>query len=165
MQLVIEHALAISSCEAFEAVFFDEPFNVALGEALQLGRVLMRLERTTDRVVRVVAYEPRRDNASPAEARGRSRRGFVEELDWDLRTHCGTWRTVPNAFADRVRSAGTIDVSMRGAEVVRVVRGELVVKLFGFGGRVEKLIAAEMARSYARSATFMREWMTRAARA
>jgi hypothetical protein len=137
VHLVIEHGFAMSSCEAFEAVFFDEPYNLALGEALQMGRVLKRLERTTERVVRVVAYEPHREKGSAAEALGTSRRGFVEELDWDLRTHRGTWKTVPNAFADRVRNVGTIEVMMRGAEVVRVVRAEIVVRLFGFGGRVE----------------------------
>jgi hypothetical protein len=160
VQVVIEHAFALASCEAFEAVFFDEPYNVALGEALQMGRVLKRLEQSATRVVRVVGYEPQREKGSAAEALGSSRRGFVEELDYDLRAHEGTWKTVPNAFADRVRNAGTIELTMRGAEVVRVVRADIVVKLFGFGGRVEKLIAAEIEKSYARSATFMREWVS-----
>ena len=162
MQLVIEHGFPLASCEAFEQVFFDEDYNVAQGVALDMGRTLRRLERTPERVVRHVGYDPAHVPGTPAaEALKASRRGFVEELDYDLRAHRGVWRTVPNAFAERVKSVGTIEVTMRGGQVWRVVRAELTVRLFGFGARVERVIAAEIEKSYAKSTAFMLEWLRR----
>jgi hypothetical protein len=159
VQLTIEHGFPLPSCEAFEAVFFDEDFNIALGAALQMGRRLKRFDRTPQRIVRHVVYEPKHAAGSPAESIGTSLRAFVEELDYDVLAHRGTWRTVPNAFADRFRNTGTLEVVMRGAEVHRIVRAEISVRLFGLGGRVERIVAAEIEKSYERSTSFMLEWL------
>jgi hypothetical protein len=160
VQLVIEHGFPLTSCEAFERVYFDEEYNVAQGVAMHMGRTLKRLDRTPERVVRHILYDPAHEPGTPAaEALKASRRGFIEELDYDLRAHRGSWRTVPNAFADRVKSVGTIEVAMRGDQVWRVVRAELTVRLFGFGARVERGIAAEIEKSYAKSTAFMLEWL------
>ncbi len=161
MRLVVEHSFAITR-DAYESLYFDEPFNAALGDALGLGRELVSLDRTATRIVRVVRCEPRRDPKSPGgQAFGKSRASFVEHIDYDRATRIGAWKTVPNVFPDRVRSTGTLELVADGAGVKRTVRAEVVVRAFGFGGRIEKLIAHEIEQSYAKSAVFTTEWLAR----
>jgi hypothetical protein len=151
------------SLPAYEALYFDEDFNSALGDALELGRQLIRLDRDAARVVRHVGYEPKRDPNSPAgQAFGSSRASFVEELDYDLHAHRGAWRTIPNVIADRVRNAGTIELTETPRGVRRVVHAEVRISLFGFGGLVERAVAAEIAKSYAKTTEFTLAWLARA---
>jgi hypothetical protein len=162
MKVAIEHVFTGLTCAAYEELFFDEEFNAALGRALRLGRQLLRLERTAERVTRHVCYEPVRDPDSPANhAFGTSRASFVEELDYDRRARRGTWRTIPNRFADRVTNRGTLEIAEDPAGVRRIVRGEVTVSLFGFGRLVERMIVAEIEKSYAATAAFTAEWLAR----
>jgi hypothetical protein len=158
MKVLIEDRFEGVTCEEYESLFFDESFNHDVGKALHLGRQLIRLDRTADRIVRHVCYEPERDPDSPAaQAFGTSRASFIEELDYDVRAHRGAWRTIPNMFTDRVRNAGTIEVIASGRDVRRIVRGEVKVSLFGFGGLVERMIVAEIVKSYASTASLTNE--------
>jgi hypothetical protein len=162
MNLAIEHVFAGLSCAAYEDLFFDETFNTALARELRLGRELRRLDRTPERVIRHLYYEPVRDPDSPANrVFGTSRAGFTEELDYDRRARRGTWRTVPSRFAERVRTAGTLDFADSPAGVRRIVHAEVAVTLFGFGRRVERIIAGEIEKTYARSAAFTEAWLAR----
>lgn len=162
MKVTIEDVFDGIRCSDYEDLYFDEPFNEAVGQALHMGRRLLRLDRSPGRIVRHVCYEPKRDPNTPAaQAFGTSRASFVEELDYDTRARRGSWRTIPNLWPERVRNAGTIEFSDAGGGTRRVVRGEVVVKLFGFGGVVEKMIVAEIEKSYASTTTFTREWLAR----
>jgi hypothetical protein len=160
MKFLIEHTFEGLTPEGYEEVFFDEPFNVALGEALGLGRQLRRLDRAPGRIVRHVCCEPSRDPDSPAgKAFGSSRASFVEELEYDLRAHAGTWRTIPSLLPERVKTSGTLEVLAVGGGVRRVVRGEVKASLWGFGGLVERHVVAEIVKSYDRSAAFTVTWL------
>jgi hypothetical protein len=162
MKVAIEHAFAGLSCSAYEDLFFDEEFNTALGRELHLGRQLVRLDRTPERITRHIIYEPRRDPDSPAgRAFGTSRASFVEELDYDRRTRRGHWRTIPNLFPERVQNRGTLEIVGDPAGVRRIVRGEVTVSLFGFGRLVERMIVAEIEKSYASAAAFTTAWLAR----
>lgn len=162
MKFVIDHVFPRISCGDYEALYFDEPFNMALGAALSMGRLLLRLDRSPERIVRHVCYEPVRERGSEADqAFGKSRASFVEELDYDVRARRGEWRTIPNQFTERVKNTGTIEFAPEGDGTRRTVRGEVKVSLFGFGGRVEKIIVREIEKSYARSAEFTLDWLAR----
>jgi len=165
MKIFVEDEFETLSCDDFEALYFDEDFNVALGAALQMGRQLVRLERTAERIVRHVCYEPKRDPNSPADqAFGTSRASFLEELDYDVRSRRGSWKTIPNLFTERVRNSGTIELVAAGRGTKRIVRGEVKVSLFGFGGLVERMIVAEIQKNYAATTKFTREWIASHAR-
>ena len=162
MRLAIDHEFAGIDAAGFETLYFDEPFNQALGQALNMGRQLLRLDRTANRIVRHVCYEPQRDPDSPAtQAFGTSRASFVEELDYDVTARRGSWRTIPNLFTDRVRNTGTIEFVDVDHGVRRSVRGDVTVRLFGFGKIVEKMIIAEIEKSYANTARFTLEWLAK----
>ncbi len=162
MKILVEDLFETLSCDDFESLYFDESFNVALGAALQMGRQLVHFERTADRIVRHVCYEPKRDPNSPADqAFGTSRASFVEELDYDRRARRGTWKTIPNLWPERVRNAGTIELVAAGAGTRRIVRGDVKVSLFGFGGLVERMIVAEIEKNYVATTKFTRDWLAR----
>jgi len=76
-----------------------------------------------------------------------------------VRGRRGAWRTIPSLWADRVHNAGTIELADFEGGTRRLVRGEVKVKLFGFGGLVEKMIVAEIEKSYAATARLTREWL------
>jgi hypothetical protein len=160
MKVAVEHVFAGLQPAAYEALYFDEAFNEALGVHLHMGRSLLRLDRSAERIVRHVRYEPLQDPGSEAkQAFGSSRASFVEELEYDRRVLRGIWRTIPNLFAERVKSTGTIEFAVAPTGTQRLVSGDVTVKLFGFGGRVEKMIAAEIGKSYERSTEFTRAWL------
>jgi len=162
VRVSIEHVFPVSR-ERYEALYFDEKFNQALGQSLAMGRKLLRLDRDAQRIIRHIYYEPGRDPESPAgQAFGTARAGFTEELDYDLGAHRGAWRTIPNVFTERVRNSGTIeliDLNGAGGGVLRRVRGEVKVALFGFGALVERMIVHEIEKSYAQSFRFTEDWL------
>jgi hypothetical protein len=144
----------------YEVLYFDEAFNDALGRALRMGRRLLHLERTQSRIVRRVCFEPDQAPDAPVkQAFGTSRASFVEEIDYDPSVGRGAWRTIPNLFADRVTNAGTIEFADAGGDTRRTVRGEVAVRLFGFGKVVEKMIVAEIVKSYTATTAFTRDWL------
>ena len=162
MKVTIDHVFSGVTCPAYEALYFDEDFNAAVGKALHLGRQLVRLERTAERIVRHVCYEPLRDPKSVAgQAFGSSRASFVEQLEYDLRERRGAWKTIPNMFPERVRNTGTLEIIGVADGVRRIVRGEVKVSMFGFGGIIEKMIVAEIEKSYANTAKLTTEWLAK----
>jgi len=162
MKLAIEHVFAGIQPSEFEALYFDETFNESLGTHLHMGRMLVRLEKTANRIVRHVRFEPAHDPNSPVkEAFGTSRASFLEELDYDPRVRRGEWKTIPNMFKERVVNTGTIEFAAAPEGTRRVLRGEVKVKLFGFGGVVEKMIASEISKNYDATAAFVTEWLAK----
>ena len=160
MRLTIEHVFEGIAVGDYEALYFDEAFNEALGKQLRLGRQLVRFDRSENRIVRHVCYEPIRDAGHVIDrAYGSSRASFLEELEYDRTARSGTWRTIPNRFTDRFRNAGTIEFAAADGGTRRTVHADVKVSAFGFGGLVERLVVAEIERSYAATADFTRAWI------
>lgn len=162
MKFVIEDTFPGISPSSFERLYFDEDYNNALGEALHMGRKLLRLDRGANKIVRHVCFEPKREAGSAADqAFGKSRASFVEELDYDVAARRGKWRTIPNMFTERVSNTGTIDFAGDANDTRRIVRGEVRVSLFGFGGLVERAIVGEIEKNYVATTRFTREYLQR----
>jgi hypothetical protein len=165
MKFAIDHSFPSITVAAYESLYFDEDFNVALGDALAMGRRLLKLERAVDRIVRHVEFTPKQAKGSQAsQAFGNSRASFVEELDFDTLSHRGIWKTVPTMWADRVRNTGTIAFADDGEGTRRSVHGEVKVSLFGFGRLVERAVVAEIEANYARTTTFTLDYLARSPR-
>jgi len=86
---------------------------------------------------------------------------FGTELDYDPRSRRGEWKTIPNMFKERVVNAGTIEFAAAPEGTRRILRGEVKVKLFGFGGVVEKMIASEIVKNYDATAAFITDWLAK----
>ncbi len=164
MKLLIDDVFAGIGSAEYETLYFDETFNEAVGQALQLGRRLLRFERTDERIVRHVEFEPVRDPSSPGgKALGNARASVIEELDYDRRTRQGAWRVTPNMHSERVRNVGTIEIADAGGGARRIIRGEVKVSAFGFGRIIERMVIAEIVKSYANTTRFTNEWIARRA--
>lgn len=162
MRLTIEHVFERIGVADYEQLYFDEPFNDALGRELKLGRHLVRFDRSETRIVRHVCYEPARQDGHPIDhAYGSSRASFVEELDYDVAARRGAWRTTPNRWADRVTNAGTIEFAAAPGGTRRTVRGDVKVSAFGLGKIVERMVVAEIEKSYTATTAFTRAWLAR----
>jgi len=162
MKFAIDDLFQRVMCGDFARLYFDESFNEDLGARLCMGRKLLRLDRSPERIVRHVRFEPARDaDAAVNQAYGASRASFVEELVYDVRARRGEWRTIPNRFADRVKNTGSIEFTDDPGGTRRIVRGEVKVSLFGFGGIVERMIVAEIEKSYAATAQFTRDYLAK----
>jgi len=160
VKLLVEHVFEGLDCTRYEELFFDEEFNRALGEAFELGRELVKLERLPGRIVRHIRCEPKREKGSPADqAFGASRAGFYEELEYDLGARRATWKTVPNVFTKHVSTTGTLEFVEVPGGVKRVMKGDVKVSFYGFGRIIERMIVAEIEKSQGKNADFTRRWL------
>ncbi|HEY2511332.1 MAG TPA: DUF2505 family protein [Polyangiaceae bacterium] len=162
MKFAVDHDFQGISPADYEALYFDEPFAIALCEKVKLGRTLLRLDRTEGRLVRHVRCEPVRDIPGPiAKLLGDKRFSYVEELEFELGKLHGRWRVVPNIATDKVDAKGTLEFRAIPGGVKRLVAGEIKVSVFGIGGLVEKFVVAEVEKSYADAAVFTRDYLAK----
>jgi hypothetical protein len=160
MKVSIEHVFAIAPSD-YATLYFDEPFAIAVNDAVGLERRLLRLDRDAERVVRHIRSAPRDIPSVFAKLIDGRAFEYFEEIEVDLRTLRGRWRIVPNVFAERVRASGTLDFEDAGGQVRRVVRGEVKIAVPAIGGVVERFVAAEVARSYEVASSFTRTYLER----
>jgi hypothetical protein len=156
MQISIDHTFAIAPAE-YATLYFDEDFQKALCASVKLGRTLLRLDRTPERIVRHVRCEPVREVPAPlAKLMGGAPFHYVEELAFDLTNHEGTWRVVPSLVPDRVDASGRLFFTPSGSGVTRSVRGGVTVSVFGIGAIAEKFVVAEVLKGYEAASDFTR---------
>ncbi|MEM6533158.1 MAG: DUF2505 domain-containing protein [Myxococcota bacterium] len=161
MKFEIEHTFAGISLEAYERLYFDEPFNVSLCEKVKLDRELLVLNEDGDRLHREVKVSPRgREIPKPiAKFIGVSRIEYVEKIDYTFGTGSGTWLSVSSFMTEKIDSGGTIEMIAAGESVKRIVAGEIKVKVFGLGKTIESFIIEDVKKSYEDAAAFTRDWI------
>ena len=161
MKFEIAHTFAVTP-EQYEAIYFDEAFGAASCDAVNLGRTLLKLEKTDGRIVRQVRVEPQREIPGPvAKLIGNAKIAYVEEVDYDVAKRVGRWRTVPNIASDKIETGGTFEFVASGTGTTRLLKGDITVKVFGLGGFIEKFIVEDVKKSYEKAAAFTREWIAR----
>jgi hypothetical protein len=160
MKFRVEHTYEGVTFPEYEAIHFDEDFNAALSASVKLGRTVLKLERTPERIVRHVRIEPTRDIPGPvAKILGGKKFSYVEELEYEIGKGRGHWRTIPNILPDKLDSQGTLELVAAPGGVKRIVAGEIKVSVFGIGGIIEKFVVGDVEKSYDAAATFTREWL------
>ena len=160
MKYVIEQTFEGLTPAEYETLFFDETFNVALGEAMKLGRTLVKLERTPERIVRHVRCEPKREPGSPSSRfLGDSRAGWFDELEYEVGKFHGRWRTVPSVFTEKITTNGTLEFIATPSGVKQRLSGEVSVGIFGVGRMIEKTIVTGIEKAYVAAAKFTAEWV------
>lgn len=160
MHFKAEHRIRGIQLADFEFLYFDEAFNEALCVAVKLKRQCLVRTIAGGRLHREVKVGPDRE-IPPAAAKilGGSRIEYTEILDYTVGSMRGTWKTVSSLLTDKVDASGTFSFRQDGADVVRVVEGEVKVKIMLVGGVVEGFIAADVEKSYAQAAEFMQGWL------
>lgn len=161
MKFRVEHSFKSITLPGYEALFFDEPFNVALCTATHLSRAMVKREFNDGKLVRELRVGPDREVPGPvAKVLGANRIEYIEKINYKAGSYEGTWETVPMVMADKVVSRGTFRFYTQGDRVVRVVEGDVSVKIFGLGGVIEKLVVADVERSYNQAADFTQTWIS-----
>ncbi len=163
MKLSIEHTFALSPAD-YATLYFDETFSAELCAAVKIGRTVLRLERTPERLVRHVRCEPVREVPAPlAKLLDGHRFHYVEELEFDLVAFRGRWRVVPSLLPQKVAASGAHDFEDAGGKTRRVVRGDVSVSVFGIGGIVERFVVGEVERSYNDAFAFTQKYLSQRA--
>lgn len=164
MRFDVSHTIEEVSVAEFERLYFDEPFNVRLCEALGLGRQLIRLEKQTDLIIREVLIEPKRKIPAPISKilRGQSI-AYTETTEYVPSRKSGVWHTKSSVMTDKVKSHGALSFRPAGPHVVRQVTGEVTVSVFGVGAIVERFIVADVKDGYEQAAAFTRLYLDQAA--
>jgi hypothetical protein len=164
MKFRVEHAFSGTSLKAFETLFFDEPFNIALCAALKLSRTLVSREEKNGTLRRVTQVAAQRDiPAAVAKVLGSNRIEYLETLEYPMGSNRGTWKTVSSLLSDKVDSAGSFSFAANGSQIVRVVDGYVKVKIFGLGTVIERFIVADIEQGYEQAAQFMQDYIRRPA--
>jgi hypothetical protein len=160
-----------ATVEEFEAVLNDAELYERLAAAMPGIQRIEPLERDEDdrEVRRRTRYTPNVDGKIPAFGRAfvkPSMLSWIEESRYDKAAHRFAYRIVPNlphAWRDRFDSHGAYTLaaqpSTAGGGVLRRIEGEIVVRVPLFGGRVERMLRAEVEHNFASEARAIAAWL------
>jgi Protein of unknown function (DUF2505) len=121
------------------------------------------LERVDEggRIRRRVRYTPNTDGKIPSFGRSvvkPSMLRWIEESTYDKGRHRFDYRILPNLpdkWRDFFQSQGSYQLTQEGAEVHRVIEGEIVVRVPLLGRTVEKLLVKEVTANFRAEAEAM----------
>ncbi len=166
MKFTTETTFRGISLQDFEKLYFDEAFNKALCERVNLARTVVKFESDDAKLHRVLRVGPDRElPGAVKKVLGTDRLEYEERLDYRWGTYKAQWETVPSVMASKVDARGTISFAESGGAVRRVAEGEIKVKLLGVGGLIEKLVVADVEKSFKDAADFTQRWIDEKAKA
>ena len=84
---------------------------------------------------------------------------WTQQTSLDRRTHRTEFRVVPDVYPDRLQCRGTMELSIDGTATVRVIDGELRIKVPIFASRAEALILPGMRSRMNSEAELLAEWV------
>lgn len=149
------------SLKDFEELYFNEDFNQAMCERVNLSRTVVKLERDDEKLERVLRIGPDRELPSAVKKVLKADRlEYEERLRYRFGSYEAHWETVPSVMASKVDARGRILFrEAPGGGVLRIAEGEIQVKLLGLGGMVEKLVVADVEKSFKDAADFTQKWI------
>lgn len=160
MKFHIENTFRNIGLRTYEALYFDDDFNAALAAEVKLDRIVKRKDLTDGHVSREVLICPDREIPAPAaKILGTNKIEYTEYIEYTYGSFHGTWRTVPGIFPGKVTTEGAFRFVEVDGGVLRAVDGEIKVSIFGIGGMVEKVIVADIEKSYERATAFTQHWI------
>jgi hypothetical protein len=160
MKFSAQNLIENVSLADYEVLYFDEAFGQALCREVKLARHLVSREQVGQCLKRAVRVGPEREIPAPvAKILGASRIEYTEHIEYTVGAFAGRWHTVSSLLTDKVHSSGTFKFLAQGRDVMRVVDGDISVKVFGLGGLIERYIAADVERSYAQAADFTNRYL------
>ena len=162
MEYRIEDEFDVSTDRYWE-VFFDETYNRALWDAIDIGWELLMLERKGEGADLVIE---RKQKLTPR----REVPGFLKRFVNDAIAYTehnvftakdNRMRTVPTPsfMADKIKTEGIYRLEPRGDDkCARIWEGIAIAKIPLLGGRVEKHLVEEIRESYRKATAFTRKW-------
>ena len=156
-----------TSIEHYWEMFFSEDYNRGLYRHLRIGYEpieFSRKENGDEEVIhRRINFSPDR-KVHPLIARAAQKvqnpLRYQERGEFHRKTNSMRVETIPHVLSNKVGSIG--DYSLRDlgeGKILRVWSGECTVKIPLIGGQIEKVIVAEVKRSYAATTDFTRRFL------
>lgn len=160
MQFSVEHLIYNIGIAEYERIFFDETLNINLCNALKLDRTLLQRNITDKILTRSVRIIPDRQIPSPIAKILRTEQiSYIEDITYTMGGFEGSFNIISSIMTDKVQSYGTFAFKRQGSHILRVVSGDVKVKIFGVGALVERFIVADIERSYSQAAHFTNQWL------
>lgn len=161
MRMDMTHELPASAAVAWKVLFSEEYVDASR------ATTQTKAERLSDepqpdgtRLVRTRVTLNRELPSVAANLLGSKYLTYVlEEKINDEKFHV-EWEVIPDRIAERVKATGTFSLQpIDDNRCNRVVRGNVRVHVPLIGGRIEKGIASDLAKSYEATAAFARDWL------
>jgi hypothetical protein len=151
---------APSPAKIFEA-YFDPALAAEEDRRVDiLRREVLELEDTAESLRRVCKVVPRRQLPAVLRPFLPGELHYVERLRWIRADDAIEIRIEPSLLGGRVEIASTYRVEQAGAgRVIRVYEGHVSVELRLLGGRVERSIVEDIAKSLPIAAACTQEWL------
>ena len=149
--------------ETVESAFVDPELLSHLAGFADLGHPeLLDQEIDGDIVRQRVKYRFTGD-LSPALAAvvDRDHLTWVEESELDRRTHCQTFRIVPDHYGERLRCSGTVTFEEGDGATLRIAESDLDVRFPLVGPTVARTIVAGLIENAAAQEQAVAEWLSR----
>lgn len=160
MKFRVEHTFRGITLADYEQLYFNEEFNNALCVSVKLDRTLEHREESDGKIKRSVRVGPDRELPAPvAKVIGAKRIEYTEHLEYTFGSFEGTWMTVSAIMTDKVDTHGRFGFEELPDGVLRWVEGEIKVKIFGVGKIVERVVVADIEKSYEKAAGFTQKWI------
>jgi hypothetical protein len=87
---------------------------------------------------------------------------WIEEATWDPDSHKWEWKIIPEVAKDLLTASGYIEIDGSEEESVRIVSGNVKVKVPLYGGKVEAIIVRGLESAYSQEAELLSDWLSRA---
>jgi hypothetical protein len=147
--------------EAVAGALLDLDYQRSLSEidVLSDREVLNQEEADDGRVVRRVRCVLGVDLGGAKRFIGDSEPAWVEEARWDPATRKWEWLIHPEVAKELLSASGYIEIDGSEEESVRIVSGNVKVKVPLYGGKVEAAIVRGLETAYAQEAEKLAEWL------
>lgn len=158
MNFKLEHVLPADIDYAWNTIMSEEFFKKSYAKSGVERTLLSSEERggKTYSVIRVKVLDPMPKVA--AKVLGTSQLVWNQQQVIDNTTHTMQWRIeIPNA--KQVSAQGSFRLLRQGNQCVRVVEGDVRVKIPLVGRKAEGHVCAKLTQSYEDSAKFTQEWL------
>ena len=146
--------------EAVAGAILDLDYQRSLEIDVLAGRqVLDQEERAGGKVRRRVRCVLGVDLGAARRFIGDSDPAWIEEAIWDPATRRWDWTIVPEVAKDLLTASGYIEIDGSEDEAVRIVSGNVNVRVPLYGGKVETVIVRGLESAYAQEAERLTEWL------
>ena len=158
MNFRLEHVLPADIERSWTTILSDEFATQSYSQSGIDRTVLSSEDRDgkTYSVIQVRVREP----LPPMAARvlGTTQLSWTQNQIIDHSTHTMQWQIrIPNA--DKVKASGIFKLLPSGEQCIRIVEGDVSVKMRLVGRKAEEHICAKLRKSYEQSAVFTQEWL------
>jgi hypothetical protein len=163
VDFAFEHWFEAPPAEVARAILDLDYQETLAGIDVLAGReILDQSEQSDGRVKRRVRCVLGVDLGAARRFIGNSDPAWVEEAVWDPSTSRWEWRIIPEVAKDLLTASGYIEIDGGEDESVRIVSGNVKVKVPIYGAKVETVIVRGLESAYGQEAERLAEWLGQA---